>query len=93
MNRRRILEPARHDESLRALLLGLELSGLDDGTLWSNYLALGGTRGPDGLSALLRGEHPMSALEHDMIAQVLNETFLDQGADHPVPYADELPRS
>jgi hypothetical protein len=57
--------------------------------LWIAYFALGGRAQPDALRAYLSGQAALS-MEYDVLAQALNECFLDQGGDHPVPYHDEL---
>lgn len=71
---------------LRAGLAQSELS-VDD--VWVRYVGMGGTLSRTGLEAVLSGE-PVAAGQYDVIAQVLNEYFLDHGGDHPVAYADEI---
>lgn len=73
--------------SLRA---GLALSGMSYERLWFDYLGLGGTFGLKGLIAVLEGEREITAHEHNMIAQALNDHFTDHGHNHPVAYAHEL---
>jgi hypothetical protein len=73
--------------SLRA---GLALSGMSYERLWFDYLGLGGTFGLKSLIAVLQGEREISAHEHNMIAQALNEHFTERGHNHPVAYAHEL---
>jgi hypothetical protein len=65
--------------SLRA---GLALSGLSHDQLWLRCLAVGGTFSCDELEA--------ATYEHDVIAQALNDYFVERGQNHPVAYADEL---
>jgi len=65
---------------------GMDLAGLDYPALWFRYLALGG----NGTVAALR-EHVRSGIcpspaEHNLIAQAINEVFVERGEDHPVGY-------
>lgn len=64
-------------------------AGMSFRDLWIAYLSLGGTAHPDALRAYLGGG-TVPSVNYDVLAQALNERFLDQGADHPVPYRDEL---
>ncbi len=57
--------------------------------LWIAYFALGGTAQPNALRAYL-GVGVPQLTDSDVLAQALNECFLDQGGNHPVPYGDEL---
>lgn len=65
---------------------GLRLSGLDDTDLWARYLALGGAGTIDQLRAHIGSGVCPDDHEHNVIAQALNEAFLDQHQDHPVGY-------
>lgn len=58
-------------------------------SLWIAYFALGGTAQPNVLRGYLTGGVPQ-LMDSDVVAQALNERFLDQGGNHPVPYRDEL---
>jgi hypothetical protein len=69
-----------------------EQAGLSDRTLWISYYALGGMADPETLDAYLLGDATPDDAEYDVIAQTLNESFLEAGADHPVPYAEDLLR-
>ena len=44
---------------------------------------------PAELTASLGGRRRFTRIEYDVVAQALNERFMDDGGDHPVPYADE----
>ena len=59
---------------------------LDD--LWLAYFALGGAARPDELARYLAGGG--GPMDYDVVAQAINERFVDRGGDHPVPYHDEL---
>jgi predicted DNA-binding ribbon-helix-helix protein len=68
---------------------GAELS---HGDLWLRYFELGGMSTGLELEAFLYGALEPSAHDHDVIAQALNERFVELGGNHPVPYsADEVP--
>jgi hypothetical protein len=75
------------ETSLRA---GLALSGLSHDELWLRCLAVGGTFSRDGLEAVLGGRMPLTRYEHNVVAQALNDCFVERGQNHPVAYADEL---
>jgi hypothetical protein len=59
-------------------------------TLWVGYFALGGMANPDELRLIIDGIDVPSHYDYDLIAQTINETFMDQGGDHPVPYAEDI---
>jgi hypothetical protein len=69
---------------------GWDLSGLTLAKLWLRYLALGGNASPALLEAYARGLVCPDRYEHNMIAQAINEHFMDRGEDHPVGY-QEIP--
>ncbi|HEX2053435.1 MAG TPA: hypothetical protein VHJ78_06900 [Actinomycetota bacterium] len=69
-----VLEKARRDAGL----------SLDE--LWLRYFELTGQASLLELEAYLRGALIPDRLQHDLIAQALNERFLELGMDHPVPY-------
>lgn len=77
------------DESgRRQLELGLARSGLTYQELYWRQVAVGGDAGPLELEAYLMGLLRMDPYQHDVIAQALNEHFMDLGQDHPVPYSE-----
>lgn len=65
---------------------GLRRVGLDYPDLWQRYAALGG----NGTESDLRRHVASGACgddhEHNLIAQAINEAFLEAGQDHPVAY-------
>lgn len=70
---------------------GMELAGLDVLQLWGRYVAVGGAADAAALDDLVRGRIPCSPHEHDLIAQAINESFLDLGSDSfPVAYSRKL---
>jgi hypothetical protein len=77
--------PAAYEilESARAL------AGISFDELWLAYMALGGNASPDVMRAYLQGTST-GPVGYDILAHALNEKFVDQGSNHPVPYQDEL---
>lgn len=57
--------------------------------LWLGYFALGGTAEPGSLRSYLQGRR-VNSIDYDVVAQAINEHFIDRGGNHPVPYRDEL---
>jgi hypothetical protein len=57
--------------------------------LWIAYFALGGAARPDEVRAYLGGG-AVASMDYDVLAQAINERFLDHGSNHPVPYREEL---
>ena len=65
-------------------------AGLTNRDLWLGYCSLGGMAGPATLTAYLAGDVIPTRAEYDLVAQALNDTFVEAGDDHPVPYAEDL---
>jgi hypothetical protein len=74
-----------HDLSLQD---GAALSGMDPSELWLRQIAVGGTAGDLEVEAYVLGILQPDAHQHNIIAQAINEHFMDQGGDHPVAYDD-----
>jgi hypothetical protein len=64
-------------------------AGMSFQELWITYFSLGGSAQPDMVRAYLGGS-PIESVDYDLLAQAINERFLDRGENHPVPYRDEL---
>lgn len=64
-------------------------SGMSVDQLWLSQAVLGGSASPAEVGSFLSGAAAPTAHQYDVLAQALNESFVDQGLDHPVPYADE----
>lgn len=64
-------------------------SGMSVHQLWLSQALLGGAASADEVGSFLSGEVTPSTHQYDVLAHALNESFADQGFDHPVPYADE----
>lgn len=62
-------------------------AGLSHRELWWRYFELGGMSTAFQLEACLHGALRPTAHDHDVIAHALNECFVEQGGNHPVPYA------
>ena len=64
-------------------------AGLSHGELWLRYFELGGMSNTMELEAFLYGVLQPSAHDREVIAQALNERFVELGGNHPVPYAED----
>ncbi|HEV7831434.1 MAG TPA: hypothetical protein VGP04_21885 [Pseudonocardiaceae bacterium] len=76
--------------SAGALRAGLNRSGMSHSQLWINYLTLGGELSEKELDAALRGNLVLGRFQYNMIAQALNDHFIDGGEGHPIPYFEQL---
>ena len=61
-------------------------AGLSRGELFFRYFELGGMSTAFALEAFLYGALQPSAHDREVIAQALNERFVELGRNHPVPY-------
>jgi hypothetical protein len=68
---------------------GLLLSGMTLPELHLRYFAVGGDAGNLEVEAYILGVLRPDPHQHDLIAQALNEHFIDRGQDHPVSYHQE----
>lgn len=66
-------------------------AGMGAAEVWYAYFALGGMASPQVVRSILQGEVVPEDADYDLLAQALNERFMDRGSDHPVPYRDEIP--
>lgn len=71
-----------------SLLEGMRLSGMSYSELWLRYIGVSGTVGGLELEAYVLGLLVADDYQHNLIAQALNEHFIEQGEDHPVAYRD-----
>jgi hypothetical protein len=55
--------------------------------LWIRYLALGGYASQAEIKDYVEGSSDPSNQDYDLLAQALNEKFMDLGMDCPVPYS------
>lgn len=65
---------------------GLRLVGLSYPQLWARYVAIGGSGTVDDLKGRVDNDRCPDDHDHNVIAQVLNDIFIEQGRDHPVTY-------
>ena len=65
---------------------GMNRSGMTWDNLWLRQLSVGGAIGELEVEAYVLGVLEPDAYQHDLIAQAINEYFLDNGGDHPVGY-------
>jgi hypothetical protein len=71
---------------------GLDLSGMSMNELWLRQVSVGGTAGSLETEAYVLGLLLADQYQHDLLAQALNEYFVERGQDHPVGYWDATVR-
>lgn len=64
-------------------------AGLSHGELWLRYFEMGGMSTALQVEAFVCGALRPSTHDHDVVAHVLNERFVELGGNHPVPYATD----
>ena len=69
-----------------SLAEGMRATGMDYGELWLRYIGVSGVAGRFEVEAYVLGLLTPDAYEHDVIAQAINEWFIDRGENHPVEY-------
>jgi hypothetical protein len=67
---------------------GFTRSGMPYEELWLRQVALGGSAGRLEVEAYVLGLLSADPYQHDLLAQALNECFLERDEDHPVRYSD-----
>jgi hypothetical protein len=77
------------DEELDVLEVARRELGLSFAELWFRYFTVGGMSTATEVEAVLYGALVATPNERDTIAVALNETFAEQGRDHPVPYTGD----
>jgi hypothetical protein len=75
------------DEDQARLAAAEASAGLQVEELWLAYIGLGGNAGPFEIDAYLAGLMPLSAYEHNVLAQGINEELLELSPPR-VPYRD-----
>jgi putative hemolysin len=63
-------------------------AGLSHSDLWLRYFELGGMSNAMEWEAFLYGVLQPSAHDREVIAQALNERFVELGGNHPVPHSE-----
>jgi hypothetical protein len=79
------------EEDRKQLVKAFERSGLRIEKLWLAYFALGGSAGRYEVEAYLAGLMPLSAHEHNVLAQAVNERLADLPPPPRAPYRDPEP--
>jgi len=69
---------------------GLEASGMSMNELWLRQVSVGGSAGSLETEAYLLGLLVPDPHQYDVLAQALNEHFVELGQDHPVAYWDAV---
>jgi hypothetical protein len=75
-------------ESGMSLQDGMRLSGMSFWELWLRQIAVSGTIGELELEAYVLELLVPDDYQHNLIAQAINEYFIELGQDHPVAYRD-----
>jgi hypothetical protein len=68
---------------------GMDMSGMSFAELWLRQISVTGTADELELEAYILGLLRPDPYQHNLIAQALNEHFLDQGGNHPVGYWEQ----
>ncbi len=74
------------DDPRMTLAAGMTRSGMTMEQAWLRLVSVGGDLGVLELEAYILGVLSPDAYHHDLIAQAINEHFIDDGGDHPVGY-------
>lgn len=64
-------------------------AGMTVTELWLAYFALGGVASVTTMESYLGGKGALP-MDYDVLAQAINETFVERGGNHPVPYREDL---
>ena len=65
---------------------GMQKAGLTYPELWERYIAIGGAGAVDDLRDHVENSSCSDDHEHNVIAQALNDVFVERGQNHPVAY-------
>jgi hypothetical protein len=65
---------------------GMQLSGMTFREFWLRQVTVGGVADELAVEAYTLGLLTPGPLEYNVLAQALNEHFLERGQDHPVAY-------
>ena len=76
---------------MQILQASCEALGLSCEQLWIAYFGIGGNHPPNDLESWLAGTARPSAFEYDLVAQAINERFVDHGlTSRVVPYSSDI---
>ncbi len=64
-------------------------AGLSNGDLWLRYFGLGGSAMPAEVRDYVRGTREPAAIEYDVVAQAINERYMELDRPERLPYARE----
>lgn len=64
--------------------------GLSLRDLWLGYVSLGGSLPPDVIDRFCRSAETLQNHDYDLIAQAINERYIERGELPPLPYAEEI---
>jgi hypothetical protein len=68
------------------LAAGREQLGMGLRRLWIAYFGVGGNGTPEQVERWMSGADEPSGRDHNFLAQVLNDEFVERGGNHPVRY-------
>ena len=68
---------------------GMRQAGMSFEDVWLAQISVGGNADAMAVEAYVLGLLTPDRHQHNLIAQAINEHFIDRGADHPVAYADQ----
>jgi hypothetical protein len=68
---------------------GMGAAGISYEQLWLDQLAIGGVATALEVEAYVRGILKPDAYQHNLLAQAINEHFVERGGDHPVGYVEQ----
>ena len=71
-----------------SLYEGVQVARMTPIDLWVQYYALGGNADEYEVEAYALGLLLPDTYQYNVIAQAINEVFIDRGANHPVAYRD-----
>jgi hypothetical protein len=66
-------------------------AGLSPIALWLRYFALGGNASPEQVAEFLAGTSRPERGDHNLLAQALNERFMDLGRHERIAYRESAP--
>jgi hypothetical protein len=84
------MTPEPLPESFASIKEAFNFTSLSVEEVWVRCYALGGGLQQAEMSGYLLDDEKIDRHQRSIIAQALNEVFIDQGGDHPVPYPSPL---
>lgn len=65
---------------------GFDLSGMTLPELWLRYIGVGGSESANTIQEHVSGDVHLSSRQHNVLAQAINEYFIERQQNHPVAY-------